>query len=101
MSGAVCEARGWANALVQRESRGPGDTENAMRRLEARYGVPFSTLWILRYRPPKDIYVGVYERLKAAYLAETEKQIKALQHDAELVRAATQAAENNARKDHS
>lgn len=44
-----------ARRLVQAESRGPGDTENAMRRISSRWGVPFTFLWSLRYRPPADI----------------------------------------------
>ena len=35
----IADAQAWANKLLQRESRGPGDMENALRRLEARYGV--------------------------------------------------------------
>lgn len=87
MTSAVSEAREWAKWLVQRETRGPGDLENAMRRLEARYGVPFSTLWALRYRPPKDIFVGVYEALRDAYLAEHEKQERLLRHEREITEA--------------
>jgi hypothetical protein len=87
MSSAVSEARDWAKWLVQRESRGPGDIENAMRRLEARYGIPFSTFWGLRYRPPKDIYVGAYERLRDAYLVEHEKQQRLLRHETEITKA--------------
>lgn len=51
----VDSAANMARDLVQREARGPGDLENAMRRIEARYGVPYATLWSLRYRKPKDI----------------------------------------------
>lgn len=40
----IADAQAWANKLLQPlqqlgEARGPGDMENAMRRLEARYGV--------------------------------------------------------------
>jgi hypothetical protein len=31
--------------MVQRESRGWGDLDNAMERLERRYGLPFWTVW--------------------------------------------------------
>lgn len=69
----VDQARAIARDLVQHESRGPGDTDNAMRRLEARYGVPYGFLWSLRYRPPKDVLMGAWHRLTAAYRAECER----------------------------
>ena len=84
-SGAV-EARTWANELVRRESRGPGDMENAMRRLEYRYGIPWRMFWSLRYRPPTDVMHGVWERLKAAYYAECQRQTRLLQHELEITK---------------
>lgn len=100
----VVETAGaWARWLVQRESRGPGDTENAMRRISRRYGVPYSILWSLRYRPPKDMLVSAFIRLEAAYEAEKLRQMKALEEEfavskhktrfgAHLVRAAAALA---------
>lgn len=87
MTAAVVTARDWAAKLVQRESRGPGDTENAMRRLETRYGIPWRTLWSLRYRPPSDVFVSVYERLGAAYQAECERQERLLRHEIQITKA--------------
>lgn len=56
-------------AMVARESRGPGDTENAMRRLESKYGIDFWTQWGLRYRPPVEIRDrSLIERIRQAYL---------------------------------
>jgi hypothetical protein len=77
----VAAASEMARNLVQRESRGPGDLENAMRRIEAKYGVPYGVLWSLRYRQPKDILVGVFNRLRAAYQAECERQASILEHE--------------------
>lgn len=77
----VADAREWANKLTVRESRGPGDTENAMRRLSARYGLDYGALWALRYRPPKRIFADVYFALAAAYQAECERQQRLLAHD--------------------
>lgn len=85
----VDDACDMARALVRRESRGPGDTEFAMRRLEARYGLPYSTLWRLRYRRPKDILVSVFARLQAAYLAECDRQQRLLQNDRAITQAKT------------
>ncbi len=82
----VEQAAEWANALVIRESRGPGDTENAMRRIEQRYGVPFNSLWSLRYRRPKNIVVGLFARLHAAYEAECERQMRKMAHELEITK---------------
>lgn len=38
---AVAQAREWAVAMVKRESRGPGDKENAMKRLANRHDIPW------------------------------------------------------------
>lgn len=86
MSSANDAAR-WANELIRRESRGPGDSENAMRRLEARYGIGWRTFWALRYRPPADVFVSVYERLRAAYITECERQERLLRHEITIAKA--------------
>ena len=87
----VNEAKGWAGFLVRSESRGPGDTDNAMRRVARRYGVPHSTLWALRYRAPKDLLASVYLRLRAAYEAERERQLARLADDLAETRRKTGA----------
>lgn len=84
MSDGVGEAQIWARELVRREMRGPGDVGNAMRRLGQRYGIEYSVLYSLRYRPPKDIVVSVYERLRAAYLAECDRQERLLRHERKI-----------------
>ena len=80
----VSDAAHWAEVLVRRESRGPGDMENAMHRLEARYGISWRTFWALRYRKPADLFVGVYVQLKAAYDTECERQERLLTHEREI-----------------
>jgi hypothetical protein len=52
-----------------------------MRRLEARYGISFNTLWSLRYRPPKDVMTSIYFRIKAAWEDARLRQFRALQHE--------------------
>jgi hypothetical protein len=88
----VDECAEWALALTQRECRGPGDMENAWRRLEARYQVPTTTFWALRYRKPKDILASVYFRLREAYETECNRQIRKLQHELEITKAKAGAA---------
>lgn len=85
----VVEARRWADALVEREYSGPGDTiEAAMWRAERRWGIDRTTFYSLRYRPPREIFVSVYMRLKAAYVSECERQEARLQHELMLTKAA-------------
>jgi hypothetical protein len=77
----VTEAQEWANRLVRWEARGPGDLENAMRRLETKYGVDFNALWSLRYRPPKRIFVDLYEHLRAVHDMERQRQRRLLEDE--------------------
>jgi hypothetical protein len=87
MDPTVLDARGWAEALLAREYRGPGDTiDAAMHRAETRHGIPAETFWALRYRPPKDIVARTYFRLKAAYQAEVSAQEARLRHEIEMTR---------------
>lgn len=83
----VSNARDWANALIQRESRGPGDLDNSMRRLEARYGISANTFWRLRHGRVKEIYASTYTRLQAAYLAECDRQVRIIKQQAEIAKA--------------
>lgn len=74
-------ASGYVNRMVLREARGPGDTEDAMRRVEARTGIGFSTLWSLRYRKPKSIDRDLFQRIRGAYLTLCERQLASLKHE--------------------
>jgi hypothetical protein len=78
---AVDDAQFWAKQMVQRESRGCGDVENAMHRLESRYGISWRTFWSLKYRPPVDVFVGVYLKLKSAYEDECDRQERMLKDE--------------------
>ena len=80
----VTQAKAFAGALLRWESRGPGDTDNAMRRLSRRHGIEYGQLWSLRYRAPKRIWADVLNKIALAYEAERQRQLRALQHDAEL-----------------
>lgn len=75
--------------MVARDARGPGDIDNAMRRLEARYGIPYSVLWALRFRKPKTLDVGVFARILGAHEAECDRQQRAIEHEREITRAKT------------
>lgn len=84
----VDEAADWADWLVRREHRGPGDTIEAARERAARkHRVPERLLWALRYRKPKRIWADLYKRLEMAVAAEVERQEERLAHDIELTKA--------------
>jgi hypothetical protein len=77
------QAASWSKDLTHMKSRGPGDTENAMRRIEREYGIEYGFLWSLRYRRDqlKIISLSVYEGIRAAYRAECERQMRKLEND--------------------
>lgn len=77
------QAAVWSKDLTRMRARGPGDMENAMRSIERDYGIDYWFIWQLRYRRDriKVLSVSVYDRLKAAYSAECERQMRKLQHE--------------------
>lgn len=90
----VSQAVEWSNELVLRELRSPnGDYENAMHRLEARYGIPWRVFWNLRYRKPADVMVGLYRQLQAAYTHECERQERLLAHERHVAETKVLAGE--------
>ncbi len=85
----VTEASRMAHELVRMESRGPGDLDNALHRIEARHGVPYAALWALRYRKPKDVGCSIFARLKAAYASECWRQEQRYQQERQATQAKT------------
>jgi hypothetical protein len=65
------------------KARGPGDLDNAMRRVEREYGVEYGMLWSLRYRRERlnKISISVYEKIRAAYREECRRQMRKLEDD--------------------
>lgn len=82
----VREAKATVKKLVATESRGHGDQANAMNRLEARYGLPYWTLWSLLYRSPKDVSAAFLLRLQSAYSIQCEKQKALYEHEAKITK---------------
>ena len=67
---ALIEAKGWADALMDREHRGRGDREKSARyRLAKSIGIPESYLFRLQYKTGemKDVAGSVYRALMIAY----------------------------------
>lgn len=84
----VDRAASWADLLVRREHRGPGDTTEAARGRTARkHRVPERLLWSLRYRRPKRIWADLYLSLEAAVAAEVKAQEAKLAHEITVSRA--------------
>lgn len=84
----VDEAASWADLLVKREHRGPGDTIDAARQRAARkHRLPEQVLWALRYRKPKRIWADLYKRLEQAVAAEIQSQEARLAHELEITKA--------------
>lgn len=84
----VDRAASWADVLVRREHRGPGDTIDAARsRAARRYRLPERVLWALRYRKPKRIWADIYLSLEAAVAAEIKSQEARLAHEIEVTKA--------------
>lgn len=73
----------WSKDLTRMRARGPGDLDNAMRSIERDYGVDYWFIYQLRYKRDrlKFMSISVYERLKAAYQAECERQMRKLEHE--------------------
>lgn len=85
----VDQAADWSRKLTQMRARGPGDTDNAMRSIERDYGIAHSILWSLRYRRDRyrSIGVEIFARLRAAYAAECDRQVRKLRHEIEITKA--------------
>lgn len=84
----VDEAATWADLLVRREHRGPGDTLDAARARTARkHRLPEQVLWSLRYRKPKRIWADLYKRLELAVAAEIQNQEARLAHELAITKA--------------
>ena len=89
----VDEAASWADMLVRREHRGPGDTLDAARARAARkHKLPEQVLWALRYRKPKRIWADLYKALEAAVEAEIQNQEARLAHEIAVTKAITKSA---------
>lgn len=77
----TADASEYARRLVDGESRGHGDIEGALHRLEQRYGVGRWQLAHLRSGKAKSCEMGLFLRLRAAYLDMCQRKLTRLQHD--------------------
>ena len=80
-------AAGYVRRMVECETRGWGDQENALNRLEQKYGLSFWTLNNLRTGRAKTVEAGVFARIRGAYLDLCERQVAKLQHELAIEKA--------------
>ena len=85
MSAAV--ASDYVRQMIHREARGPGDYENAMVRLEAKYGIGFWTLDHLRKNKAKTCDVSLFARIRAAFADHCGRHAVRLLEEAKAVEA--------------
>jgi len=80
-------ATGYVRRMVENETRGWGDTDGAMARLEAKYGLPFWTLQNLRTGRAKTVEASLFNRIKAAFVDQCGRHAARLLHEAEMAKA--------------
>ena len=83
----AAEASFYVREMIHREAKGPGDSERAMSRLEAKYGLNYWTLDHLRKRKAKTCDVTLYARIKAAFADHCGRQAARLLEEAKKVQA--------------
>lgn len=79
MSTAV--ATEYVRKMVERETSGNGDVENAVRRLARKHGLSFWQIMHLRAGRAKTITVEAFGTIRRAYLDYCEAEIRALQRE--------------------
>lgn len=82
MSSAV-EAQVYVRRMVARETKGWGDTLDALERIGRDYRLPFWTLNNIRIGRAKTCEGGMLRRIKSAYYDMCERQIMNLKHELE------------------
>lgn len=77
----------YVRRMVEREADGEGDIPNAIERVARRWGLTKWQVERLRKGRSKTVDVGLFVKLRVAYLAECERQISKLQQELALERA--------------
>jgi hypothetical protein len=76
----------YVRKMVERETAGNGDVENAIRRLARKHGLSFWQIMHIRAGRAKSITIDAYAAIRAAYLDYCEQQINDLKREVEEVR---------------
>lgn len=77
-------AAGYVRRMVESETRGWGDTSDALRRLGVKYGLSFWTLNNLRIGRAKTVEASVYNKIKAAFADQCRRHAERLLHEADI-----------------
>lgn len=80
-------AAGYVRRMVETEAKGWGDQDNAMARIEVRYGIPFWSLNHLRTGRAKSVEASLFARIRGAYLDLCERHVAKLQHEIAIEKA--------------
>lgn len=76
----------YVRRMVERETAGNGDVENAIRRLARKHGLSFWQIMHLRAGRAKSITYDAFIAIRGAYLDYCEQQISDLKRDIAEVR---------------
>lgn len=71
----------YVRKMVERETAGNGDVENAVRRLARKHGLSFWQIMHLRAGRAKAITIDAFTDIRRAYLNYCEAEIRALQEE--------------------
>lgn len=83
----------YVRRMAEVETRGFGDDDNALRRLGHRFGLSYWTLRYLKHGRAATVDADLYSRIRGAYVAFCEQQIRALQHEIEVERTLSDDAD--------
>lgn len=71
----------YVRKMVERETAGNGDVENAVRRLARKHGLSFWQIMHLRAGRAKTITIDAFASIRRAYLDYCETEVRALQEE--------------------
>lgn len=80
-------ARSYASRLVNHAMQGTSDLDGALFRIEQHYGISPNQIQHLRKGRAKTCDLGLFGRIRAAYLDLCERQISRLQQEIEIEKA--------------
>jgi hypothetical protein len=80
-------ATGYVRRMVENETRGWGDLDNAFNRIEAKSGLPFWTMKNLYTGRAKTVEASLFNRIKAAFVDHCGKHAARLLHEAQMAKA--------------
>lgn len=71
----------YVKKMVERETAGNGDVENAIRRLARRHNLSFWQIMHLRAGRAKAITIDAFTSIRRAYIEHCEAEVRALQEE--------------------